>query len=271
MGQLSISRAWDETRDIFARDGTLLATVAAALFLLPQVLVGVAIGEKTPAAAGSQGVILMTVALLVGLIGQLAVVRLALGNHASVGEAIRHGVRRAPIFILAMILLCVALFLLLLLVSIVLVVTGGISRDVENLAVRDVALISVLILVPLLIFAVRLLPIAAVASAEDTGPIAIIQRSWALTRGNFWRLAGFLILFLLAAVVLTIALGTLGGLIVATLLGPVEPFTLGALVLSLFSAVAQTVVTLVYVVMLARIYVQLSGSAAEASVPSRGT
>ncbi len=274
MGRLSISRTWEETRAIMARDGKLLATVAAAMFLLPQLLVGLVTGEKAPAAAGNQYLLLMTLALLIGLVGQLAVVRLSLGSNVSVGEAIRHGFRRAPPFILAMLLLCLAAVSLLLLLSIVLVMTGTVGGDVQNMPPRDVGLIFLLIFLPLLFFMVRLLPVAAVASAEDAGPIAIIRRSWALTGGQFWRLAGFLVLFLIAAVVLTLALGMLGGLVVKTVVGPVEPFTLAALVLSLFTAAAQTVVTLVYVVMLARIYTQLAGSAgaeAEASVPSSGT
>ena len=46
MTKLSISKAWDETRAVVARDGGLLTTIALALFVLPGVISDVA----TPAA-----------------------------------------------------------------------------------------------------------------------------------------------------------------------------------------------------------------------------
>src|SRR5215218_4390709 len=41
VSSLSISRAWDETRDIFRRDGGLYVAVALALIVLPEVVVGI--------------------------------------------------------------------------------------------------------------------------------------------------------------------------------------------------------------------------------------
>lgn len=272
MSQLSISRAWDETRDILGRDGKLYATVAAALFLLPQVLVGLATGTNRAAQTGGTWALLLTLALIVGLVGQVAVVKLATGSNVSVGEAIRHGFRRLPSFLAAMILLIIALAAIALLVAIVLVAAGAVSRDVEHLPPRDIVLVSLVLLVPALILAVRLLPIAAVAGAEEVGPIALIKRAWSLTRGNFWRLAGFLVLFLIAALVLSMVMGIIGGTLTTVLFGKAEPFTLAALVMALFTALAQAVVSLVYVVMLARIYLQLAGGErAPVTVPNSGT
>lgn len=272
MSQLSISRAWDETRDILGRDGKLYATVAAAMFLLPQVIVGLSTGTNPAAQTGGTWALLLTLALLIGLVGQVAVARLALGSNNSVGEAIRYGFRRAPSFIGAMILLVIVISAIALLLAVVLVGAGAVSRDVEHLPARDTAIVLVVMLVPLLILAVRLLPMAAVAGAEEVGPLGLLKRSWALTRGNAWRLAGFLGLFLIAAVVLSMAMGIIGGTLTTVLFGSAEPFTLAALVMALFTAIAQAVVSLVYVVMLARIYLQLAGDErAPASVPSSGT
>ena len=41
------------------------------------------------------------IALLIALVGQLAVIRLAIGSGLTVGEAIRHGARRAPAYLAA--------------------------------------------------------------------------------------------------------------------------------------------------------------------------
>ena len=45
MRALSISQAWDETRLILARDGKLIAAVALALFVLPGIVLDVAVPE----------------------------------------------------------------------------------------------------------------------------------------------------------------------------------------------------------------------------------
>ena len=87
---LSISRAWDETRDIFNRDGSLLIAVSLALIVLPGVLVGI-IGPQTPAAAesASGGIqLLRLLAALITIVGQLALIRLALGPSTTVKDAI---------------------------------------------------------------------------------------------------------------------------------------------------------------------------------------
>jgi len=110
---------------------------------------------------------------------------------------------------------------------------------------------------------------SSTASAEDIGPVAIIHRSWALTHGHWWRLFGFLAAFFIAVLVVFTAVGAAMGVIVGIALGPVEPLSASALVLALAMAFVNAVVTGTFAVMLARIYIQLSGR--KAPVPSSGT
>jgi hypothetical protein len=65
----------------------------------------------------------------------------------------------------------------------------------------------------------------------------------------------------------------IGGVIGRLVGGDLEPFSLSALILALFIALAQAAFTILASIMLARIYVQLTGEreAAEVSVPSSGT
>ena len=100
---------------------------------------------------------------------------------------------------------------------------------------------------------------------------AILKRSWGLTAGHYWPLFGVELLLLIAAVVLLLSAQFVGGGI-AEAIGEIRPFSLSALILSAFMGVAQAVFTVLASVMLARIYVQLSGLAhADVSVPSSGT
>src|SRR5688572_2420994 len=96
MSSLSIGKAWDEARHILARDGRLLTSISLALILVPQALAGVIAPPPNLSGIEPPGWMpLITILVLVaGIIGQIAIVRLALGPTASVGEAINHGVRR---------------------------------------------------------------------------------------------------------------------------------------------------------------------------------
>ncbi len=263
--KLSISTAWDETRGVLRRDGRLIAAVALALLVLPSTIQTLVSPEAPRGELPEPGawMILALVATLVGFVGQLAVIRLAIGSHVSVGEAIGHGARRMPALVGAMLLWLVPLAALLLAV-------GNLVRQGDRSA--PLALAFLLLVVLLVYLGVRLITVTAVAGAENGGPVGILKRSWALTRGRWWRLFGFLVLFVIAAVAVMLAAEALVGVIVQVLFGTPEPMSVGALVVALVRRLATAAVTVVFLVMLARIYVQLSGpEPVEASVPSSGT
>jgi len=119
---------------------------------------------------------------------------------------------------------------------------------------------------------VRFLLSSPVASAEHVGPIAILRRSWDLTAGHWWQLFGFVFMILVSALILLIAVGSAIGVIINLLFGPIDPMSAAALVLALVQSLVSAVITTLFAVMLARIYLQLSGAAgAHASVPRSGT
>ena len=92
MRGLSISRAWEETRAILARDGRLIAAVALALIALPTAVTGLIDPNGIGDSAGRMGLdVIVVVASLLALAGQLALIRLALGPSVTVGAAIVHG------------------------------------------------------------------------------------------------------------------------------------------------------------------------------------
>lgn len=271
--KLSISRAWDETRSRIAADGRLYVTVALALIALPA-----AIGQfvtasgqvaRTPTSMGEA--LLMIAVWLIGLVGQLALLRLALGTSVSVGESIAHGARRAPAYFGAVILIIVAIALVTIPFLIVLAAMG-VTIDPQAAAPPAVIVLFLLYVAIVLYFAVRMLMSSPVASAEAVGPFGIIKRSWQLTKGHVLRLIGFLVLFLLAVLIVVGAVSLLANLSVGLIFGVVEPLSAGALIIALIEAFASAIATTVFVVMIARLYAQLSGDTLlEPSVPSSGT
>jgi hypothetical protein len=210
------------------------------------------------------------VVLLLLMVGQLAMVRLAIGPSVSVAEAIVHGARRFPYYLLTM-LIVAAILCAAAIVLAVLLAAAGMPMDETQMASSPVFAVGMLIfLLGYCFLWVRILAMAAaVAGAEAVGPIEIVRRSWALSTGHFWRLFGFLLLFLVGAMIAVLAVESVAALVARLLLGPVEPLSVAALLVSLVSAIANAVVVTVLTVMLARIYVQLSGrESLDVSVPS---
>src|SRR4051812_46252329 len=110
MSRLSISKAWEETTRVLAHDSKLISSVALALIVLPQTIAGViappvALSGTTP--PSWTGLVMLAVAIL-GITGEIAIMRLALGR-TSVGEAIAHGFRRVIPAGAALLLLILAL------------------------------------------------------------------------------------------------------------------------------------------------------------------
>lgn len=265
MAKLSLSRAWDETRGVLGRDGKLIGAVALALFFLPGVLAGVVRpgSEGIPKSTGD--LLLMTVVAVIGVIGQLAIIRLALGWRGTVGEAIRHGAVRAPAYVAASLLWLAPIIIAVVLVA------GDVLRSPETATLAS-ALATLFLLCVMLFLSVRMLLTSSVASAEHAGPIEILRRSWRLTSGQWWRLFAFLLTFLLVALVSLGAIGAIVGIVGRLLFGAVEPMSVSALFNAFFVELVTTVITVGLLVMLARIYHQLAGPGhADVSVPSSGT
>lgn len=265
MAKLSLSKALVESRAVASRDGKLIAAVALALFYLPAVIAGVVKprSEGLPQSGGELA--LMALIAIVGVVGQLAVIRLALGGRASVGEAIGQGLRRAPAYVAASLIWLLPLI-------VVLIVTAGNALRAPETATLGRALGVLVVLGVMLFLSVRMLMSSSVAVGEAANPVEILRRSWALTAGHWWRLLGFLLGFLVVAVIALTAVGAVAGVASALLLGEPQPMSLAALLNAMLVELVTTLVTVAFVVMLARIYAQLAGPAhADVSVPSSGT
>lgn len=269
MKKLSLSQAWDESRAVLAHDGRLLGSVALALVVLPQTIIGLV----APASGGEPSSFTLTLLAITGLIGmiaQVAINRLAIGPSITVGGAIGRGFSRLPAVLGSFILLVIALFLVLIPIVLVLGYSGLIAEPAAGNE-APAGFLLLIILIAALGYAIFQLTIP-VAAAETGGSIHLLTRSWRLSRGNYWRLLAFVILLFACLVVVLIA-GQFGlGAMIAVALGPPEALSLSALVISIVVALIQALFMVIFAVMLARIYVQLAGPGeAQPSVPSSGT
>ena len=262
MSALSISSAWDETKALLTRDGRLFASVALALIVLPAAVMGVvdprvAQGDAAPGWFN----LLILVVSLISLAGQLALIRLAFGPSVTVGGAISHGFRRLPIYFLAILVLMVGIIILLIPFVFAAVGMGmNIEGGADAAAVTGpIVFLVVVIAIAILVLMTRFMVAMPVASTERAGPLTILKRSWTLTKGHWGKLFGFLIVFSVAAIVMLLAVGVVLGSLTALLFDARGPLTLGALVEALLSAIVTGALSVLFTLMLARVYVQLSG------------
>jgi hypothetical protein len=270
--RLSLSNAWEDSRRIFKRDGGLLLAVALALLVLPQIVAGL-IAPTTVSDPGFAGRVIAIAAALLGVIGQLAIIRLALGPSTTVGQAIGHGMRRFPAALGAVIILMVVLAAILIPLMVILLAAGLVEVPAAGQQPSgSFTAVVLLLLVACIAIAARLMLMVPVASAENTGPLAILKRSWALTRGHYWGMLGLEMLLLIAALFLLASSQFVGGILAEVIGGDLTPMSLSALIFAIIVAIAQAAFTLLASVMLARVYLQLAGRGeAQASVPSTGT
>jgi hypothetical protein len=267
MAALSISRAWDDTKAVLARDGRLISTVALALLLLPGSVLGVAVPTAiTGTAPMDESIALpMMLVALIGLVGRLAIARLALGGGVSVGQAMVQAAKQALSVLAAFLVVVIPMTLALA------PFLPGVLQAPQNPS-PTAAWAMLAILVVGFAFGVRLLAtVVPDAMANGGGPLRLLKNSWTLTQGHWLRLVGFVLLFFIGAMVATRAVQWVLGGALTVALGSLEPMTLSALVLAIVLALIGTMFTILFIVMLTCIFVQLTGQAQQASVPRSGS
>lgn len=274
MAAFSISRAWDETKARIAADGRLIAVVAAALLLLPQAIVAV-LAPPAELAGEQPGAWVNLVALvagLIGIVGQIAIIRLSLVPGTSVGEAISHGVKRfLPVFA-AFVILIIGVFIVLVPLMLLFGALGALGGAEAGPRPAGLGIAVALVVIAALLIGARLLMMMPVAAAEPGGPLHILKRSWSLASGHYFRLLGFVLLIVVAAVVVIITVQIVAGSALALMFGSISPLSFGALIYALLFGAAQAAFAAVISVMLARIYLQLSGvDSLDVTVPKTGT
>lgn len=262
--KLSIGKAWDETKEFLAREGKLVAPVALATFALPSVLAGWAYPGGSPGSGGGTGLLLLLAVLVAAIVGQMTIALMATGWSGRIGEAMSKVIRRLPILLVALLIV----FLPISILAIVLLgsalagagLTDPAAITADALAkVPKVGWIILLLMVVFILAAVRLFPVSAIAATESVGPVQLLKRSWALTKGQFWRLLVLMLLLLLVSVILSAAVSVTIGSVAALVFGEARAFNLSALITALAAGLVGAAISSVSASMVGRVYVQLNG------------
>ena len=250
MSRLSISAAWDETRAFLTRESRLVVPVALAFNVLPAVagaMVAPAAMSLTVPRPGMFAVALaVTVARLLGL---MVITRLALGTRDRLAATIGAAARRLPPLLALIMLVVLAASVVAAPLMLPLVQSPADPPAGARLGLAAVGLLM------LALFA-RLSLSVAVAVCGPGGPLAIARKSLALTRGNFWRLLGTILLLLVTMAILGKVAQLVVGSLVVMAFGRPGAWTVSRLLILLAMQLVEVAVSVVLFVLLARLYAQ---------------
>jgi hypothetical protein len=261
--KLSIGQAWDETKRVFRADGGAILAIALALTVLPGAILETVSPSGLRAADTSWWIgLLGFLSALIGLAGQLAISRIALGQSTTVGGALKLGIQRLP-----------ALFGALFLVALPFLVIGYVmlgSATNPNQVPPGLVFALLIILVAGLFVLIRLLFMTPLAADRQDNAIELVRNAWRLSGGHFLKLFGLLLLLMVVALLLVGALGGALSAVVILALGPIEPGSVSTLLVAMIQQVLGAAVSVLFVVVVCRLYVQVTGRAEQASVPHAG-
>ncbi|WP_298400183.1 glycerophosphoryl diester phosphodiesterase membrane domain-containing protein [Sphingobium sp.] len=263
MATMSIGKAWEEAVAFVAREASLLLPVALLFVALPGLILEQMTPpelqawfaqpkmETIPAMPPGFGLAMMLTIILIWF-GSLALFALALRPGISVGEALRLSLARLPVLIGTALVAAGALAA----IVIVAVLVGVVFSLASKALAATLGLLLGLGAAGLVFYAsIRLVLLNPVVIDSQAGVMASLRAAWALTRGHFWRLFGFLILVMILSTIASTAaqavVGVLGGLIAG-----VDGAKLAG---SIAAAIVSTVIQVYMLAMLARLYRQAVG------------
>lgn len=262
MSTLSISKAWDETRAVVAREGRLFVTVALAFIAVPVTIANSTAPMMAPDQVPKLGLwmILSLAVLLFTAAGEIALSTLAITGGVRVGDAVRRGFQRLLPF-------CAVVIAVLVVLSLLAGALASFSKNPTPLVAVQMLLILILVLSPLL---ARFTILAAVAAAEEGGPVTLVRRCWALTNGVALKLWGVFAIIAVAFLVIEVAAAVTLGTVVTVAMGPPDAGSGSRVLMAAIMGLVRSAEVLLFSVMLARIYAQLAARDVQAGVPSSG-
>jgi hypothetical protein len=265
MIKLDTNRAWQAAHAAILRNRETVLAVAGVFFFLPALAFAL-LYPQPPAATTPMApeqaadffrkfyleslpyVLAMTAAQTVGA---MAILRLFVqSSGATVGDALGKSVVDTLVFFAAMLMVGIATG-----IGLTLVVALGVATGVQAVA----ALAAAIAFGAMLYVWIRvLLAMPAIAVEGIRNPVAAVQRSWALTRGNTARIVLFLLLLMLAYMVIVGVATLVLGLVLALILGTKS----AGIAVGIVTSALGTVFLIYLYTSLAAIHRQLAGPTA---------
>lgn len=278
MARVKMSTVWDSATEFLRDSGFTLLPLVVALIAIPTALAGVLTAmANVPGTGGANGMRLAIIVLaLVCVWGQLAVAALATGVSTAAQPAVRLALGRLPKFILASLILGIALFVALVPAGLAIfwsgvdmAMLGSNDPAAVALAMRSVprgifwfALLYSLIVIFAFFWMVARMNLLLPVIAGGSRIFGAFGRSFALTRGLALKIFGMLLLLSVVSNVAQLAAKAVFGSVFALLGAGTEPLALGSLATTLLVAVIGAGFAVVSTVFSSKLYLAVRGDAA---------
>ncbi len=269
--KFDLNRAWEQALGLIAGNGSTVTVVAGVFFFIPylalmlfmpQMAGGLEMqaqnGDMDAAMAAMSGFyarywwvfVLMLLIQTIGMVSLIAL--LADRSRPTVGEAIASAVKLLPTYIAASLITGLAAVLVLGIIAAIGAASGS------HVAIILVSIVAVIVMIYAYIKISLFTPVLALERTYN--PIALLTRSWRLTKGNSFRLLLFYALLTIAFIVVSTVITLILGLVFG-LFGAEIALVGNALVAAAINAAFVTI----FLAVLAAIYRQLA--AERVSVP----
>lgn len=271
--KLDMGKAWTQATGLIGSNRDTIGAIAGLFFFLPafalalfapelvnpqpaapagadpQVAMQAALDQMSKAYTDNWALFLaLTIAQFVGSMSLLAL--LTDRGRPTVGEALRTGVRSIPTYLAAQILSALAVGL-----------AVGIPLGIVAAAGSAIAAVLVgfaLVLVGAYLF-VKFSLIAPVIAIDGVrNPITALRQSWRLTKGNSFRIVAFVLLLFFTIGIIAALVSGIFGLVFSALGSQIADVGNG-----LVSAAVNTVIGVIFLVVIAAVHRQLSGQSPE--------
>lgn len=260
----NMNRAWSEATEMVSANREVLLIVAGLFFFLPSLAFSLFIPAPQPVAGATPEQTLTLVSefysgnavwiILLGLLQTFGMLTLlALLRHKAkptVGDALKGAGKGILPYLGAQMLISFGAALAMLLVI-------GLFSMTGSPVLIGVAVIASVVAMIYLLIKVSLVP-AVIAIEHKHNPVTILKRSWALTKGNSFRIFLFYALLTLVASLAALLVSGLAGLVLAV-------FGASAVLIgqALISGLIGSAAMIYFVSILASIHQQLAGPSAE--------
>lgn len=275
--KLDMGKAWTEATGLIGANRDTISAIAGLFFFLPafaaallvpemsattgigptrtggtvdqQAEIEAALGQITAMYADNW--LLFLIIIVTGFVGSMSLLALLSDRgNPTVGEALNKGVRSIPSYIAAQLLSALAAGLA---IGLPLGLLGALAPPAIT------AVIGLMLVVILIYAAVKFSLIAPViAIDEERNPITALVRSWRLTKGNSLRIFAFFLLLFITIVIIGALVQGILTLVFAAVGGTVESIGMG-----LVGALINTMISVIFLVVLAAVHRQLAGPSAE--------
>ena len=260
MTKLDSNSAWKEASGQVSANRDVFLALAGVFFVVPSLALSV-IGGEPAVVTGMQREAMMAAisafyadawwlilaSAVLQVVGVLAILTLMRDrSRPTVGEAIRNALSGLLPYLGAQLLFAMVLGLV-----------GGLAIGLAAAVFPALAPVGALLLfIVALFFVVRLILVAPVIAVEgQRNPLVAIKRSWTLTKGQFWRIFGFLALVMILFLVVLGVIMLVVGVVLALFASGETQRLLAAVVSSVLTAIVVT-----YVIgIIAAIHRQLAG------------